>query len=333
MKQLIMTALILAMGAAICTPATAKKKDKKTAVATTAAAPSQPVTLSTPADSLSYAAGAAMTNGLMPFLKQQYGVEEADMPHFVEGFSEALRQPDTPEQKARDAGRQVARMVTDRMLPSAHADFGGSGIDIDDATFYRGFTDALQHDTTHFSQTEAETYFRNHRETAKKAQAEAVKAEGRRFLEANAKKDGVKTTASGLQYRVLKAGTGAIPEKGDEVKVDYEGRLINGTVFDSSYERGEPATFRTTGVIKGWTEALSMMPVGSKWELYIPQELAYGERGAGKDIRPYETLIFTVELLDITKKKTAPKPTPKAAISKTKPAAKPAAKTAGKTAK
>ena len=123
-------------------------------------------------------------------------------------------------------------------------------------------------------------------------------AEGKAFLAENGKKEGVITTASGLQYKVLKQGDGQVPQESDKVKVHYEGRLIDGTVFDSSIQRGEPATFLPTQVIKGWTEALTMMPVGSKWQLYIPQELGYGPRSAGQ-IPPYSTLIFDVELIEI----------------------------------
>ena len=120
------------------------------------------------------------------------------------------------------------------------------------------------------------------------------------FLKANAKKDSVKVTPSGLQYKILTAGTGEIPTKEAKVKVNYEGHLINGTEFDSSYKRGKPVTFPVGQVIPGWTEALCMMPVGSKWELYIPQELGYGAREQAK-IPPFSTLIFTVELLGIEK--------------------------------
>ena len=123
---------------------------------------------------------------------------------------------------------------------------------------------------------------------------------GEEFLKANAKKDSVQTTASGLQYKVLVAGTGDKPTATDRVKVNYEGRLLDGTVFDSSYKRGEPAVFGVSQVIKGWTEALQLMPVGSKWELYIPQEIAYGDREQQK-IPPYSMLIFTVELIEIVK--------------------------------
>ena len=124
---------------------------------------------------------------------------------------------------------------------------------------------------------------------------------GRQFLAENAMKEGVITTPSGLQYKVLVKGDGEVPQRTDKVKVHYEGRLIDGTVFDASAKHGsEPSSFRADQVIKGWTEALTMMPVGSKWELYIPQELAYGERQAGQ-IPPYSTLIFQVELVGIEK--------------------------------
>lgn len=135
-----------------------------------------------------------------------------------------------------------------------------------------------------------------------KQKAEGVKnlKAGEDFLAANAKKEGVKTTASGLQYKVTKAGTGASPKPSDEVKVHYHGTLIDGTVFDSSVERGEPISFPVTGVIPGWVEALQMMKVGDKWTLYIPSKLAYGERGApGGKIGPNSALIFDVELLGI----------------------------------
>ena len=127
------------------------------------------------------------------------------------------------------------------------------------------------------------------------------KREGQAFLEEKAKEEGVIATESGLLYKVIREGKGKKPTTADKVKVNYEGRLIDGTVFDSSYERNEPAVFGVTQVIKGWTEALQLMPVGSEYELYIPYELAYGERGAGQSIPPYATLIFKVELLGIEK--------------------------------
>jgi len=127
------------------------------------------------------------------------------------------------------------------------------------------------------------------------------KANGEKFLAENAKKEGVTTTASGLQYLVLKSGNGKKSKATDTVKVNYEGRLIDGTVFDSSYKRGQPVTFPLNQVIKGWTEGLQLMPVGSKYRLFLPSELAYGTHGAGSRIGPNATLIFDVELLSIEK--------------------------------
>ena len=135
-------------------------------------------------------------------------------------------------------------------------------------------------------------------ELSQKKSQEAISA-GQAFLDENAKKEGVTTTASGLQYEVLTNGTGATPVETDQVTVHYHGTLVDGTVFDSSVERGQPATFPVNGVIPGWVEALQLMNVGSKYKLYIPSDLAYGERGAGGSIGPNETLIFEVELLSI----------------------------------
>ena len=135
----------------------------------------------------------------------------------------------------------------------------------------------------------------------KKKEGDNNLAKGRAFLEENKKKPGVQTTASGLQYEIIKEGNGPKPTATDKVKCHYHGTLIDGTVFDSSVQRGEPATFPLNGVIKGWTEALQLMPTGSKWRLYLPSELAYGERGAGNSIGPNNALIFEVELLSIEK--------------------------------
>lgn len=162
-------------------------------------------------------------------------------------------------------------------------------------------TDAEAHTT--MSQLFAE--LRAKQEEKMKEAGEANKKEGEAFLAANKSKEGVVTTPSGLQYKVIKQGTGPKPTTSDTVVCNYRGTLINGKEFDSSYKRGEPATFPVGGVIKGWTEALQLMPVGSKYELYIPSELAYGERGAGPDIGPNTTLIFEVELLSIQGKDAA----------------------------
>lgn len=136
-------------------------------------------------------------------------------------------------------------------------------------------------------------------QAAEAAKAQLAAAAGDAFLAENAKKPGITVTASGLQYEVLNAGSGAKPSRADKVRTHYHGTLIDGTVFDSSYNRGQPAEFPVSGVIAGWTEALQLMPVGAKYRLYIPHNLAYGERGAGGAIKPYSALIFDVELLDI----------------------------------
>ncbi|MCC8173987.1 MAG: FKBP-type peptidyl-prolyl cis-trans isomerase [Odoribacter sp.] len=146
---------------------------------------------------------------------------------------------------------------------------------------------------------EANKVLQDYFEKIQNEQGNNAKTEGEKFLAENKGKEGVVSLASGLQYKILKEGDGPKPKASDSVKCHYEGRLINGTVFDSSYRRGEPATFPVNGVIAGWVEALQLMPVGSKWQLYIPSELAYSSRDAGQSIGPNETLIFDVELLDI----------------------------------
>ncbi len=159
---------------------------------------------------------------------------------------------------------------------------------------------------------------------AKKATGEKNAAEGKKYLAENKAKEGVKTTASGLQYKVLKEGTGPSPKATDTVKVNYRGTTIDGTEFDSSYKRGEPATFPVNRVIKGWTEALQLMKAGSKYQLVIPADLAYGERGAGSDIGPNATLIFEVELVGIVPPGTTPTPKP-ATYDSSRPAGQPGA--------
>ncbi len=136
-------------------------------------------------------------------------------------------------------------------------------------------------------------------DAVRREQQKGLAEAGQKFLEENAKNDDVTVTESGLQFKVLEKGEGTIPARQDQVRVHYTGRLVGGTVFDSSVERGQPAEFPVNGVIPGWIEALTMMPVGSKWQLYIPHNLAYGERGAGAAIPPYSALVFDVELLEI----------------------------------
>jgi FKBP-type peptidyl-prolyl cis-trans isomerase len=182
-------------------------------------------------------------------------------------------------------------------------------VPVDPAILSRGLRDALGGGKTLMTEQEAQAALSDVQNDLRKKQQEKMQAEGAAnkkdgdaFLAANKGKDGVVTTPSGLQYKILKEGTGPKPAATDSVVCNYKGTLINGTEFDSSYKRGQPATFPVSGVIKGWTEALQLMPVGSKWQLFIPSELAYGERGPGPEIGPNSTLIFEVELLSIQEK-------------------------------
>ena len=199
------------------------------------------------------------------------------------------------------AGYVLADIVRDRFLAGLAKEVEGSDDSLQMRLAYQGLIDALKGDTALFKNRRAEEFLNGRVVAIRKAKEEKLKKAGKDFLEENAKKEGVITLPSGLQYKVLKQGDGIVPQKTDKVKVHYEGRLIDGTVFDASSKHGtEPATFRPDQVIKGWTEALTMMPVGSKWQLFIPQELGYGERAAGQ-IPPYSTLIFDVELVGIDK--------------------------------
>jgi FKBP-type peptidyl-prolyl cis-trans isomerase FklB len=180
------------------------------------------------------------------------------------------------------------------------------GIEVDQDFFVQGLKDALSGAKTAMTDKDMEStlmafqqQMMTKMQAKQKVDGEKNIKEGEAFLAANKKKDGVKTLASGLQYKVIKMGNGPKPTSTQTVKCNYRGTLIDGKEFDSSYKRGEPAEFPVTGVIKGWTEALQLMPVGSKWELYVPSSLAYGEGGAGQMIGPNATLIFEVELLSI----------------------------------
>jgi FKBP-type peptidyl-prolyl cis-trans isomerase FklB len=172
------------------------------------------------------------------------------------------------------------------------------GLEIDANQMVKGFQDALGGKET-IDVTKANQLISEFMESGKKKKFLSKIEEGRKFLEENGKRPGVKTTASGLQYEVMVDGTGPIPLATDKVTTHYHGTLLNGKVFDSSVERGQPIDFPVNGVIQGWQEALQLMKTGSKWKVYLPYNLAYGERGAGADIGPYEALIFEVELLKV----------------------------------
>ncbi len=201
------------------------------------------------------------------------------------------------------AGYVLADIVRDRFLGGLADNLKGSSDSLQMQLAYKGLFDALQKDTTCMKSQFAEQFLNDRMAAIQKAKTEKAQAAGKAFLEDNAKKEGVVVLPSGLQYKVLTQGSGAVAKATDKVRVKYEGRLIDGTVFDSTEKHGgQPATFAPNQVIKGWTEALTMMPVGSKWELYIPQELGYGARQSGP-IPAYSTLIFVVEVVGIEEAK------------------------------
>ncbi|HJD93504.1 MAG TPA: FKBP-type peptidyl-prolyl cis-trans isomerase [Bacteroides togonis] len=268
--------------------------------------------LSTDIDSLSYAIGMARTEGLDQFLMQQ-GIDSTQMAEFIKGFNEGAAKIDKKD-VAYMTGLQVGQMVSKQWVEGFNQQIFGN-----DSTqslsrenllagFIAGVVGKGQMDKM-FAQGYMQSQMEVVREKALKKQYADVIAEGEKFLAENKAKEGVVTTESGLQYKILTKGTGEIPADTSYVQVNYKGTLIDGTEFDSSYKRkdkdgkSQPATFRANQVIKGWTEALTMMPVGSKWELYIPYDLAYGSRATGADIKPFSTLIFEVELVGIGKKK------------------------------
>ncbi|MCR5131274.1 MAG: FKBP-type peptidyl-prolyl cis-trans isomerase [Prevotella sp.] len=304
MKRIAFLAVVVVLGASLSTATAGKKKDKKKKKAQTEMVDTvkvEPVVLTTVSDSVSYAGGKTATQGLIPYLQQQLKVDTAYMADFIKGYEEALSRQSDPKYTAYQAGIQIAQMATQRILPSMKADFEGSDISVGDELFHKGFVSSLTGDNSIYADSTAQVYFQEHAKAAKEAVAAAYKKQNEEWLVENAKKDGVVSLPDGLQYKVLTMGTGEKPLKEQKVKVKYEGKTIDGNVFDSSYKRNpQTSEFRCDQVIKGWTEALQMMPVGSKWELYIPQNLAYGERQAGQ-IKPFSTLIFTVELEDIVK--------------------------------
>lgn len=280
-------AIVAAAGLASCT-AQAPKANMKNGV-----------------DSLSYMMGITNTQGLDMYMTQQLGVDTAYMADFIKGVKEGINK-NSKKDVAYLAGLQIGQQVSGRMFDMMNQRVFGndSAQALNKENFLAGFVAALQKKGMNVTMEEANEYVQSQADAIKAKAMEAKyaenKAAGEKFLAENAKKEGVKTTPSGLQYKVIKEGNGAIPTDSSTVKVNYKGTLIDGTQFDSSYDRKEPTSFRANQVIKGWTEALTMMPVGSKWELYIPQDLAYGAREAGQ-IKPFSTLIFEVELVDITK--------------------------------
>ena len=264
--------------------------------------------LRTDVDTMSYAIGMAQTQGLKEYLVGSLGVDTAYMSEFIKGLNEGVNAGDNKKKAAYFAGIQIGQQISTRMITGINHEVFG-----DDSTktislknFMSGFISGTTGKKGLMTVEEAQELAQTKMQQIKAAQLEKTfgenKKAGEKFLADNAKKEGVKMLANGIQYKVLKEGTGVTPSDTSLVKVHYEGRLINDTIFDSSYKRGEPATFRANQVIKGWTEALCHMPEGSIWEVYIPQEQAYAERQQ-RNIDPFSTLIFQIELIEANAKR------------------------------
>ncbi len=284
--------LILSLLAAgVCSAAGPRKKKSEK---------QQPVAekvLPVPADTFSYAMGVAQSQGLRVYLQQREGVDSAHLSYVVKALTDAvaMNEAQLQQQMAYAAGLRIAMMNRLQVVPTLNQQATGKrDTTYTDLTlFTRGLTDALSARNTLTADSAMAIVQRQ-----MDYYQQQLKERNAAYLEENKKRDGVKTTSSGLQYRVIKQGTGAVATDTTEVEVHYEGKLVDGTVFDSSYRRGKPATFRPNQVIKGWTEALKMMPEGSVYELCIPYELGYGARGT-QNIPPYSTLIFKVEVLKV----------------------------------
>ena len=259
-------------------------------------------------DTMSYAIGMAQTQGLKEYLVGSLDIDTAYMDDFIKGLNEGANAGDNKKKAAYYAGIQIGQQIANRMVKGINHEVYG-----DDSTktislknFMAGFISGTTGKKGLMTVDSAQMVAQRLISSVKAKELEKTygpnKEAGEKFLAANAKKDGVVTLPSGVQYKVITEGTGAIPSDTSLVKVNYEGRLINDSIFDSSYKRGEPTTFRANQVIKGWTEALCHMPAGSVWEVYIPQELAYGEREQNI-IKPFSALIFKIELLEVNGKK------------------------------
>ena len=257
-------------------------------------------------DTLSYMMGVSNTQGLMDYALGRLGVDSAHVADFIRGIEQGTKATDAT-QKAYLAGMQIGQQISGDMFNAINNQLfaGDSAASLSKENFLAGFMAAVMKNSK-VSTDSASHYVREKADIIKSRALEAKYADYKKqnedFLAKNKTAEGVQTTASGLQYKIVTEGKGAIPTETSSVKVHYKGTLIDGTQFDSSYDRKEPTSFRANQVIKGWTEALTMMPVGSKWILYIPQELAYGSRDTGT-IKPFSTLIFEVELISIEDKK------------------------------
>ncbi len=259
-------------------------------------------------DTMSYAIGLAQTQGLKEYLVGSLGVDTAYMAEFIKGLNEGANAGDNKKKAAYYAGIQIGQQISTRMIKGInHEVFGeDSTKTISMKNFMAGFISGTIGKGALMTVDSAQQVAQTLMQTIKAKEMEKTygpnKEAGEKFLAANAKKDGVKTLPSGVQYKVIKEGNGAIPADTSLVKVHYEGRLLNDSIFDSSYKRGEPISLRCNQTIKGWTDAMVHMPAGSVWEVYIPQDLAYGEREQGI-IKPFSMLIFKIELLEVNPKK------------------------------
>lgn len=257
-------------------------------------------------DSMSYAIGMAQTQGLKEYLIYRMGIDTAYVDEFVKGVNVGANAGDDKKKAAYYAGIQIGQQISTQMIKGINHEVFG-----DDSTqtvslknFMAGFVSGYTGKKGLMTMDQAGQVAQLKMQQIKTKSMEKIygsnRKKGEQFLAENAKKEGVKTLPSGVQYKVIKEGSGAMPADTSKVKVHYEGRTIDGKVFDSSYKRGEPVEMRCNQMIKGWTDALTHMPAGSVWEVYIPQELAYAEREAG-DIKPFSALVFKIELIDVVK--------------------------------
>ena len=265
---------------------------------------SKKLELKTEIDTMSYYFGMSRTDGIMEYLANQAGIDTAYMDDFYKGFKKGAENYG-PEDAAYLEGMRIAHLINNQWIDGVNRDIflGDSTKTVNRIAVLKGFYHGVKSpnemnriNAQAISQTKMEAI----KEDNKRIKFADNISSGEKFLAENKSKDGVQTTPSGLQYKIITEGKGDIPDEKARVKVNYRGTLIDGTEFDSSAKNNAPATFGLDQVIKGWTEALKMMPVGSKWELYVPQDLAYGSMDRS-NIPPYSTLIFEVELLDIEK--------------------------------
>ena len=260
-------------------------------------------------DTVSYAIGMAQTQGLKDYLVGRLGVDTTYMDEFIKGLNEGANAGDDKKKAAYYAGIQIGQQISNQMVKGINHELFGedSTKTISLKNFMAGFIAGTIGKgglmTVDSAQAVAQEMMRVIKAKNMEKEFGPNKKAGEDFLAKNAKAEGVKVLDGGVQYKVIKEGNGPLPKDTSLVKVHYEGKTLDGKVFDSSYKRGEPANFRANQVIKGWTEALVHMPAGSTWEVYIPQELAYGERQQGADIKPFSMLIFKIELLEVDGKK------------------------------